>query len=1109
MNFNFTKVSSIRRKNKLFLIMKILVFLSFTVTFAFTGNSGFSQNTKIVIEKNIQVSVEQVFEIIKNQTDYNFAYKSDIFKTIPEVILEKGKISIKDLLQKSLDPFYDYQFDDINNSIIIVPHKIKDKQPQEDHLVKGVVTDKNGFPLFGATVSIVNKNKGVFTDEDGSYKLMALNSDVLKFTYIGYKSKEVVVGNQQEINVDLDEAVSKLDEVQITAYGKTSKRIATGNITTITSEEIRKNPVANVLQALKGKVPGVYIRQLTGQANSPFDIEIRGKNTLSLNSSPLLVIDGVAFPTGNLPQISKTWSAVNGGSGLNYIDPNDIESINFLKDADVTAVYGSRGSNGVILITTKKGKSGKPTLSVSSKNGLSFRGKSPKLLETKDYISYRKEAIENAGDLVDFYDDVNGVWSEDNNTDWEKFFFGSPALTTNNRISYSGGDNRFSYLLSGSYRNEENILNISGANKIGSIHFNFNTNSSDNKFSVGLTGTYTATKNTAIQFSESTLIAPNSPNPYNEDGSLDWTYYNAFNPRNPAAIFNAISEDKVDNLVSNLSLKYVFFKGVTFNTNLGVSILSSNEFYGLPSTYYGPDSYQENSSTINTYKIRTITAEPNISYETSLSDLGNITLKVGGTIQDGFQTNTNFTGYDLLSDEQIRNPTFADTGNLGAIYSTFTNRYIGFFGILNYNLANKYILNGSLRHDGSTKFGTGNRFGTFGSIAGAWIVSEEQWFKNHVSFINYAKVRASYGTSGGDGIPNYQYLTKYTTSYKYNNETSLVPSGPANPLLHWENNKKSEVSISLEFFKGRVSFSDSYYSTISNDQLTLFPSSIVTGVPALYRNSPATIKNWGHEIMLSTQNIQGRNFNWTTDITLTLPKNKLVSYPNSEISQDINFEVGKPITGIKLYSYQGVNPETGNYNFWRDLDNNGIINDGEVDEWTYDLYQVKDRTEFVDLSPKYYGGVQNSFSYKNINFSFFFSFTKKTGLNFIGSQVDTPGGFNVNITKDIYDARWQNPGDITNVAKLSSDFSSFSNHLNFQSSTGAYSDATFARLENVSLSYELPKEFIKKLNLKSLQFYVQGQNLFTISKYKGYDPETLGEGVAPLRTIVLGFDLSL
>ncbi|WP_417886290.1 SusC/RagA family TonB-linked outer membrane protein [Zunongwangia sp.] len=1096
----------------------LLLFLSIFNVHAYT----YSQGVKISMEAH-QISVRDFFDKVEETTDYSFLYRVgdvDLDRKI-DVIAHNMSLNLilKEIFNKS-----ENVFEIVDNQIVIKKSSkvfdiktIKKQAQNPQQTVTGVVSDINGMPLMGVTVRIKNKNRGVITDENGKYFITAKIGETLEYSSIGYEKVAVKISSDEPLDIVMKESVNGLDAVQVTAYGKTSKRLTTGNIVTITGEEIQKSPVTNVLEAVQGKVPGVYIRQTNGQPGSPISIQMRGQNSIGpvSNQDPLVVIDGVRYPYGDLPTAQGTGSLV-GGNALNFIDPNTIESINFLKDADATAIYGSRGSNGVILITTKKGRVGKPQVSFSSRNGVSFRGKSPELLNTQEYLTFRREAIENAGETIGFGDwDLNGNWDTNRETDWTDYFLDGAAFTTANNVSYSGGTNNVSYLIRANYNSEENIQNANGSNKTGGLHFNLNVNSDNRKFNLGLTGTYNTSKNTVVPFNNSYLLyAPNAPKLYNEDGSLNWTDYNDIElARNPASIYELIHENKTDNLISNLNLKYIPVKGLEIGTMVGLNVLSSNEVFAKPDTYYHPNSWETSSSELSVSKIRTLTVEPNISYNTSLGDFGEITAKVGATIMDKLIEKNDVFGTDLLNKAVIKNPTMANPENIGANYTSITNRYIGGFGILNYNLANKYLFNFNIRRDGSTKFGPGNQFGTFWSAGAGWIMSEESWFKKSLKFISFAKLRASYGTTGIDGINNYKYKTVYSSGFSYNGNIGYLSSGPANPDLAWQVTDKAEMSINLEFLDGRIAITESYYDNKSTKQLLEFPLSMVTGVSSITMNAPGKVRNWGHEITLNTKNIVTDDFTWSTSFNITLAKNELVSYPNDIAAlPSTHYQIGKSVNGRRLYNYQGVNPETGNYNFWKDLNNDGEITQDEIGEWETEntLDYNRDRTEFVDLNPKFFGGFQNNFRYKNFNLSVLFSFTKKKALNFIGSQSDQPGIFNMNIAKDIYDARWQKPGDITDVAKPRAGYSGYTNFDYFKQSTGAYSDATYARLQNVNLSYNFPSKFTDKINFKNIRVYLQGQNLLTISNYDGgYDPETLGAGTAPLRTVVFGLNFTL
>lgn len=423
---------------------------------------------------------------------------------------------------------------------------------------------------------------------------------------------------------------------------------------------------------------------------------------------------------------------------------------------------------------------------------------------------------------------------------------------------------------------------------------------------------------------------------------------------------------------------------------------------------------------------------------------------------------------------------------------------------LNYNWEDKYIVNITGRRDGSTKFGPGHRWGNFGAVGVAWLFSEEKWFKEHISFISFAKLNGSYGTSGGDGITNYQYFSRYNAqSVVYQGKTSLLPSSPESPDLHWELSKKSAVGLTLEFLKGRIGLEGNYYKTINTDLIVQQPLSSITGFTQYPINTDATIENTGYEINLNTRNIVHKDFSWSSNFGITVPRNKLASFPGiASLQLNFNYEVGRSLGNTKLYQYAGVDPQTGYYFFTTAA--------GVTGQNLFTLNQTNDKIASVDTSPEFYGTLSNSFRYKNLNLDFTFTGRKRMGLNYLGQQLFTFGTYNQNSSVSTL-SRWQNPGDITDVPKVSTNaLYDILQQNNFRQSTGAYEMITYARLQNVNVSYNFSNAFLKKANISVLNVFIQGQNLFTISKYGDMDPESLSvTATPPLRVFTAGFNITL
>jgi len=1073
-----------------------------------------ASRAQLVTIKTGSISMKSALTEIRKQTGYTVLYNAAEVNKAKKLALNLTNVSVEEAMNRILKGSgLEYAIEDraimITKAKPTIIERISEYFKPDSLLYRGIVLDENGKPMPGVTIKVKGTNQAVYSFNNGVFAFFTSNKSILTFSYVGYAGQEInlaKVDHNELISIKMKMGYSNLDQVQITAYGSTTKRLNTGNITSIKSEQLMMNPVNNVLQAVQNHVPGVFIQQMSGRPGSPINVNVRGKNTLVGNNQPLFIIDGVAYPSGSLPILTNIdFAPLQGGNALDYIDMTQVESIDFLKDADATSIYGSRGAYGVILITTKKGKAGPNMLNVSVNTGVTVRGVSPELLNTEQYLQIRREAFANdkakpgATDL-----DLNGTWPQDRYTDWIKEFSGNHAALTTANANYSGGNENVRFLIGANYNKQNDIQNAKGSNRRGGLNFNLNTNSKNNKFYLSLSGSYTSTVNDAVPFdfgtASNTFAAPNAPFLYLPDGRLNWE-----TGSNPANLFEVITKNTTNNLIANGEFKYEPIPGLTIKANIGFNSLYSKQINAQPSTYFNPSRPFNTQSTVQFYNYRTWTADPNINYTFKLGSKGRLSTTLGATLQDGLNYSNSITGSSFLSDDLLYNPSFAARANVSANYSQSPNRYLGFFGIANYNWANKYLINIGSRYDGSTKFGVDNQMGLFGSIGAAWVLSEEGWFKNNIpaGIISNAKIRGSYGTVGGDGIGNYLFLATFINGTPYQGNIGLKPDALANPALQWEKNEKAEIALSLEFMNGRINFEGSYYRNKTSNQLVPQPLSGVTGFQSIFLNSPAILKNWGYELELNTVNIRTKKFRWTSSFNFTLPKSVLAEYPNDQVLSNSKYIVGKPVTGVRLFKFSGVNPETGNYNF----EKNGV-----VAEWlpfiSVGLDNEKDKTEFIDLAPKFYGGFQNNFNYGNFSLSTFISFTKQMGKNILGYQTGSIGQFNFNPSIKALE-RWQKPGDITDVPRpIQNSFTLFQQQ-NFINSTGAYSNATYARLSNVNLSYAFKNEILKHIHITRLNVFLQGQNLLTVSRYGDLDPENLGAGQGPLRVFSAGINVTL
>jgi len=1103
-----------------------LTFLLMTAAFLHVQATGWTQSVTLS-GKNL--NMKQVFAAIKKQTGYVVFSKKGLLDEARPVSFSVHDMPLVDFLDLTMkDQPFTYLIADKTISLsrrpapVVAPAEKRPETPAPDQTptptpITGRILDADGNPLAGATISVKNSKISGSSGADGVFTLNVSEGDVMIISYVGYASQQVRVSGQylgaqkKALFIRLQQGNSDLDQVQVLAHGTSTKRLNPGDITTITAKEIEKNPVNNVFEAIQGKVPGLFIQQVTGQPGGAFTLRLRGSANFTTGAiPPLIVVDGVRYPGGTLPLSTDasygTQNFLQGGNGLNYINPNDIASIDVLKDADATAIYGSSGAYGVILITTKKAKPGNSSLTANVYTGVSIRGEMPKLLNTQQYVAMRQEALKNDGLTVSPSDlDINGTWPLTRYHDWRKVYMGASAQSTNASLTYSGGAKNSTYMISGSLRNNGNIQRHKGSMGDGTLRFSLNTATADDKFNLNLSGSFLSSKSDMVpyDFSQSlALDAPNAPPAFLPNGSVDWIGA-ADDPNGPssAANINRTYKNVTNNLLANGTLVYRPVKGVTLRAIIGYNDMTTKELMGYPTTTMNPTNTQAAQQTHSVFHYsdqRTLTVSPYAEYNRTLWKKGELSVKAGGEITDRLTYWNEISGIGFSSDALLSDP--AAGSSVVSSYSQTPLRALGFYGIIKYVWDQKYIIDLNGRRDGSTRFGPDNRFGNFGSVAAAWIFSEEKFIKDHASFLSYGKLRASTGVIGGDAITDYSYLSTYSiTGGTYDGAPGLSPNILANPNLKWEKNRDKEIGLELAFLHDRLFVEGNYYHNVTSNQLVARPVSTVTGFPSYTLNSDAVIRNSGWEMSVNTTNIKTRDFTWSTRFNISIPTSKLLKVP-TQANQNTNYILGKPLTGILLYKYAGVNPETGYFSYTNAK--------GVTQDYTSGLTQA-DKTEFIDLAPKFYGGFQNTVTYKQFSLDFSFSFTSRKGLNSLAQSGYLPGFTGINATTD-WLRRWQKPGDNTDIPKVSI-LNLFVDRLsNFTKSTGAYTNASYARLQNLSFRYHFSPDLLRKMHLKDLTIYLQGQNLLTISKFGGLDPENLSASVIPpLRVFTGGINLTL
>ena len=992
-----------------------------------------------------------------------------------------------------------------NLNLLTNSNVLQHVQGKQTITIHGTITDSAGA-LSGVTITLRKSQlqsqlqsqsqlMSTISDEKGRYSIQANEGDVLVFSYVGYKDVAVTVGSSSVINITLQEDATVLKDVVVNAgYYTVKDKERTGSIAKLDAKDIEKQPVTNVLAAMQGRMAGVEITQETGVPGGGFSIHIRGINSLRTEgNAPLYVIDGVPYSAESIGADQTSTVMPTLTSPLSTISPTDIESIEILKDADATAIYGSRGANGVVLITTKKGKAGKTKYSVNASNGWGHVTRFMDLMNTQQYLEMRKQAFSNDGYTsypADAYD-INGTWDKNRYTDWQKTLFGGTAAISNAQVSVSGGTEQTQFLVSGNYHKETTVFPGEFIYRKGNVHFNLNHHSDDKRFALALSGSYSTQNNNQPWTDltrEATSLAPNAPALYDANGNLNWENGTFDNPlRNLEGKYTT----QLGDLVTNTLLSYQLVKGLEVKSSLGFTDLHFTESRTMPSTMYNP-SYAVTSAYsslfLNTTNRQSWIVEPQVHYKKDFSK-AQFDFLLGSTFQH--QTNARLVerGFGYTSNSLIYNLAAA---NLHLVYGNEQTdyKYQAFFGRLNFNWDKKYLLNFTGRRDGSSRFGPGRQFATFGAVGAAWVFTNEEWMKDHASFVSFGKLRSSFGTTGNDQIGDYQFLDTYSLSGNhYQGITGLEPTRLFNPNFSWESNTKLEFALETGFLKDRIFLTTAYYRNRSSNQLVGIPLPGTTGFTSLQANLNATVQNTGLEVTLRTVAIKKKDFNWTTSINLSVPRNKLISFPGLASSPYANqYVIGESINIVKLFHSTGVNPQTGLYEF-TDYNGDGIISSPE------------DRQVIKNLSPKYYGGFQNTVTYKGLQLDFLFQYVKQDNWNWT-YLLGMPGS-PVNMSADAVNS-WHQAGDNAPYQQYTTGVNSdaLTAYYNYIQSDKAVVNASYIRLKNVALSYQLPKSWVKNMDCK---VSLQGQNLLVITPYKGADPEfTIGGYLPPLRVITAG-----
>ncbi len=986
----------------------------------------------------------------------------------------------------------------------------------QDKTVSGQVNaSDDGSPLPGVNVVLKGTTSGTVTDVDGNFKISVPDGATLVFSFIGYETQEILVGNQDVINITLASDVTQLSEVVVTGYSTTTQKKLLSSVAIVDNKDIENVPMTDINQIMQGRAPGVRTTAPSGQPGAQQDIRIRGTGSINAGRGPLYVLDGIIIESGDFATSAQTTDI------LSNINPGDIENITILKDASATALYGARASNGVVLITTKRGKVGATTITAKVQYGTTepLIGNF-EMMSAQRQWDYERQLMANSDVLCDCFppatiDAIRPASMLDETTDWVDAAF-KTGTTTNFELQASGGTEKTQFFISGGsyfqdgtliesdFRRYTTRINLDHkATELIDMGLNFNVSYTDqlnatagNRFASPLLGAFVNTPTqSAIDPATGELFTGQEPN-FNIFTSDNFLYSAPINPvRN--------------NTLRTLSKAYVRLNinenfRLTQNLNVDFVSMKENRFFD-PTTN---DGASDNGAIDNTYNENiTFTSQTLFNFDKSIAEDHAIDGVVGFEYQKNDRENFRAGGKGLATGQLKTLNSTAEPDFVRGFRSSYA--FISYLGQVNYNFKEKYFFGTSLRYDGSSRFGEDNQWAPFWSVAGAWRFVDED-FLSSTSWLSDGKLRVSYGTSGNADIGNYASLGLYGFGAAYTGIPGSQPDQISNSSLSWEKSSSINVGLDLGFIRNRIVASFDFYKRDSKDLLLNVPLSRTTGFSSATQNV-GTMENQGLEIMISSVNFEG-DFRWTTDFNIAFNTNKITSLPKGEdiLNGRQIYREGEPIRSWYIQNWMGVNTADGTP-LWKqggfDADGN-YTGEGET---TTGIYGQADRYLSGNAEPKYSGGLNNVMSYKGITFSFFFNYVQgndvfNSSRRFIESDGQRFGWNHLVVAGE---DTWQNPGD---VASRPQGLVGGNNQAN-SSSTRYLEDGSFVRLRNVTLGYSLPQSILGNTGLHGVNIYVTGQNLWISTDYTGFDPEMDENGDEffryPVgRTFTFGLDLT-
>jgi TonB-linked SusC/RagA family outer membrane protein len=1126
--------------------MKLATFL-LLINFSCIAATGYAQSEKVTIQLE-NATMKDFFSMIENQTDYKFLYRDDAVENI-KVNLNESDIPLDIILNKLLDGSeFGYKIL-ANNLIAIAPIKVF-----QQIKITGTVTDAEGFPLTGVTVVIEGSNIGSITDINGKYTIETSDAEgTLTFSYIGYNTIKTAIDGRSTVDVVMELDVKSLEEVVVIGYGTQKKRDISTSISSVSMENLKDKPVASFTQAIARQMAGVRILNNNNAPGGGTNIIIRGVTSINASNNPLIVIDG--FPLKDGFDLNE--------NPLNAINTADIESVEVLKDASSSAIYGAQAANGVIIITTKKGRSGKPTISINVNRGIEQMINPMDVLNRADFLQFMDNARAQAYIVEDpnfGTNDPNAPlwqWTDDNatrlanmrqysslkgpmatnplyerwfivtdetkaqpyDTDWQKAAT-EIGKVNDFQLSTTGGTDNLKYMISAGYYDQTGIQSATGYQRFS---FRANVELQVNKWlKTGLLLAPTL-ENTDVMgglegtFFNAVALAPlHSPYDANGDPTYvgqiigDWTEWNL------EYFVNPLSNDLIkDNRRTAKNLSTIFaeiniVKDLKFRSEFHTEFRNWERSYFLPTAYPRSVGTTSRSSGLNNIDSRLYWNSQNFLTYNHLFGKHSVNGVIGYSAEESSYRSTYISKYDYASDLI---PTLNQAITISDSQSDArTNRYsesaIGSFARFMYNYDGKYYMTGSIRRDGSSKFGADNKWGIFPSLSAAWRVSDEAFFSPLKQYVNDLKIRGGWGIIGNSGIGNYNALsTLGATSYILGSGSGVsagyADQRVANSKLGWESTTDYGIGIDAEILKSRVSLSVDYFYRLTEDMLFSIPLPTITGFNS-YMVNIGSMRNRGFEYMLKTHNFTG-DFTWTTSYNLSYYKNRVLNTGKDKrplISNNSYTVEGKPLAGLWGFDYLGP------YSDWEDVKTNPIVNANNP-SWRYrsspgteKMFDVNgdgiinnsDNTIIGSPNPDFIWGITNNLAYKGFDLTIDVSGVQGGDklLTSMESVITNNRGAQ-NTIYEYYNDCWLPTRTDAKYAvpnRKSYDGTSARGTLLFK--------GTYVNFQNIVLGYTLPQNMRQKINLNQVRFYMSIRNALLITKYPGYNPEVNASGSSAL-----------